>query len=817
MFLFTIPRVSFKAILVTVLVGVFSHLALAWDLWAVTSQDFSDGVDHDRFRILVVRDVDTQPIQEFVANYDPVPGTMDYYGYKNALGDIAFAPNGELYGVAVTLGEPSRLYRLIPGAASYSLEYLGDLPFQWGTSLYFDPSGRQAYVGGGLESWWPYEWSHGLYVFYNYDPSTAILWKDMRDDPSSPNGGTSMGYAHHDGYLYAFWGPGHWNKHITYLLRITEDENGNYVSHEIVDDVESNGLPDGAYDIISDGVNLYALGPNAFYRIENYQANGPLRFVKLFDFQLLEDESVNGITAQWADLELSLEARPTDEGPVGAFELVIRIENKGPYPAERVRAKVPLPGTVNLESQRTTQGTYDPATGTWEVGTLAVHGQAQLRLILSSSLAGPFNFEAWVTNSSALDPDSSPAGDRSFDDWRDGLPDDDEATIMYTPTADLQLSKAVRPERAGPGDTVKFTLTLSNEGPSGATGIEVRDSLPDGYSYVSARASRGSYDPDRGVWTVEALESNATATLELTATVKPRGERKNVAEVVAALQYDPDSTPGNGDASEDDYAEAAIVYLPEADLALTKTASPQPVAPGDQVTFTLTLENLGPNDASGVQVQDLLPSGYQYISDDGKGAYDPSTGIWTVGGLASGERKTLVINALVNSSGEYTNRATVTAQDPTDPSADNNEASLRPDLAPQVSDDEISTEEDTATKVLVLNNDRSPDGWGSLEVATAPQHGTAFVDDNGTPDNSSDDVIRYIPEENFNGEDAFSYRVCDLDGDCKVATVRVRVQPVNDPPVATDDLFVTKEDTSVSGNVITEDHGNGVDYDVDGW
>ena len=417
-------------ILWTIAVWLLTSPVLAWDLWMVTSQDFSDGVDHDRFRILVVRnlyDPEVARSQEFIANYEPVPGTMDYYGYKNALGDIAFAPDGNLYGVSVTLGENSGLYRLDRSGDPYSLNYLGDFPFQWGSSLYFDPRNGRGYTGGGLESWQPYEWSHGFYVFNNYDPSTTVLWRDMRSD--YPQGGTVMGYAHHGGYLYTFWGPGHWDQHTTYLLRITEDSSGNFVDYINLGDVESKGLPEGAWDIISDGVYLYALYPYALYRIENYQGNGTVRYVKVFDFNLQDDEAVNGITAKWADLEIELQARPTTNSFISGFDLIVTLRNRGPYPAERVKVYVAIPDGVTLSDQNSSQGFYDSATKTWDVGTLDVDDSAELVLALSSSSSGPFTFKAWVVHSSALDPDSSAVGDMNIDDWEDGIADDDEASL----------------------------------------------------------------------------------------------------------------------------------------------------------------------------------------------------------------------------------------------------------------------------------------------------------------------------------------------------------------------------------------------------
>ena len=84
---------------------------------------------------------------------------------------------------------------------------------------------------------------------------------------------------------------------------------------------------------------------------------------------------------------------------------------------------------------------------------------------------------------------------------------------------------------------------------------------------------------------------------------------------------------------------AEVVLLDSAqsaDLGITKTVDNATPAAGGTVVFTLTVTNHGPNNATGVVVNDPLPDGLTYVSDDGAGAYDPvDTGLWTVGALAN--------------------------------------------------------------------------------------------------------------------------------------------------------------------------------------
>lgn len=123
----------------------------------------------------------------------------------------------------------------------------------------------------------------------------------------------------------------------------------------------------------------------------------------------------------------------------------------------------------------------------------------------------------------------------------------------------------------------------------------------------------------------------------------------------------------------------ANLYFNAADLSLTKTASNSSPAVGANFTYTLTLTNSGPAPASGVVVTDVLPAGITYISDDGGGAYNSGTGLWTISGsIASGASRTLIITVRALSSGTYVNTAEIFASNNADPDSAPNNAGSSP-------------------------------------------------------------------------------------------------------------------------------------------
>ncbi|WP_456315731.1 HYR domain-containing protein, partial [Pseudomonas shirazensis] len=122
------------------------------------------------------------------------------------------------------------------------------------------------------------------------------------------------------------------------------------------------------------------------------------------------------------------------------------------------------------------------------------------------------------------------------------------------------------------------------------------------------------------------------------------------------------------------------------DLGITKTVDNATPCVGSNVEFTLKLSNLGSNNASGVSINDLLPTGYTFVSSTPSvGTYNSGTGVWSIGNVDGGISATLKIVAKVNASGVYTNTAAIPSSVPDTNSANNSaSASTTPNPLPTV-------------------------------------------------------------------------------------------------------------------------------------
>ncbi|EII3139052.1 tandem-95 repeat protein [Vibrio parahaemolyticus] len=141
----------------------------------------------------------------------------------------------------------------------------------------------------------------------------------------------------------------------------------------------------------------------------------------------------------------------------------------------------------------------------------------------------------------------------------------------------------------------------------------------------------------------------------------------------------------------------------------------------------------------------------------------------------------------------------------TDPSGESVSQTVNFTVAPvaDIVADSARVVEDTPTIIKVLGNDtfEGDDKVVSLDTNNGPANGTVSVNPDGS--------VTYTPNDNYVGKDTFTYIVTS-GGVSESTTVEVNVTPVNDAPVAKDDIATTQEDTAVTIDVLPND------TDVDG-
>jgi uncharacterized repeat protein (TIGR01451 family) len=123
--------------------------------------------------------------------------------------------------------------------------------------------------------------------------------------------------------------------------------------------------------------------------------------------------------------------------------------------------------------------------------------------------------------------------------------------------ADLSLTKTVDNGTPTVGNNITYAIAVTNKGPNATSGVIVKDILPSQVSYISDDSS-GSYNSATGNWNVGSLNNGETKTLKITVKVNTATTFSNTAEVTASSLADPNSTPNNNIASEDDQANISV-------------------------------------------------------------------------------------------------------------------------------------------------------------------------------------------------------------------------------------------------------------------
>ncbi len=160
--------------------------------------------------------------------------------------------------------------------------------------------------------------------------------------------------------------------------------------------------------------------------------------------------------------------------------------------------------------------------------------------------------------------------------------------------------------------------------------------------------------------------------------------------------------------------------------------------------------------------------------------------------------------ATINPTADWNGKETITFT-AKDPSGESVSQTVDFTVAPvvDIKADSTNVVEDTPTIINVLGNDtfEGADKVVSLDAENSPKNGTVIVNSDGT--------VTYTPDDNYVGEDTFTYIVTS-GGVSESTTVEVNVTPVNDAPVAKNDISTTQEDTAVTIDVLSND------TDVDG-
>ncbi len=237
-----------------------------------------------------------------------------------------------------------------------------------------------------------------------------------------------------------------------------------------------------------------------------------------------------------------------------------------------------------------------------------------------------------------------------------------------------------------------YTIDVSNAGPADAQNVVLDDAIPPSITGAEFSVDGGvTFNPWPTIYDLGTLLAGETRTILIRGTVvsSATGSITNIANVTSSTL---DPNLDNNTSIVDTEVNAL------ADISVIKTVSPNPVSPGEALTYTINVANTGPADAENVVLTDVISPeiiGAEFSTDGGGVTFNPWPGTYDLGTLANGETRTILIRGTVSLSAVATisNTAGVISSTP-DPNLDNNTSTV---------DTEINTADISVIKTSDLN------------------------------------------------------------------------------------------------------------------
>jgi len=384
------------------------------------------------------------------------------------------------------------------------------------------------------------------------------------------------------------------------------------------------------------------------------------------------EESVTVITAvvSAADLSVALTASPNPVLAGSDLTYTLAVSNLGPDAASGATATLPLGSGVTFVSASSSAGTVASTGGqvVADLGDLAVGAQATVQVVVQVETAGELSETATVSSNSQ-DPDLSN--------------NSATATTEVDPAADLGVSITASASPIASNIDFAYKVAVTNAGPSSGSNVVVTDSLPPGVTFVSAASDQGVTPTlSNGVvtLTIGTLNPNSTAnlTIEVDPTAAPGSTLKDTASV-AGQEADPNQANNT--------ATLVTPVRGVSDLVVTAVAQPAAVYVGQNVTYTLTMSNQGPNDEPDAILTCPLPPDVVVVSAGTTQGQPPlfASGLMTadLGLLKAGQsaQATLVVTPQAAAAGTLTTSFSIEGEN-FDPTLSNNSAQASVAITP---------------------------------------------------------------------------------------------------------------------------------------
>jgi uncharacterized repeat protein (TIGR01451 family) len=387
--------------------------------------------------------------------------------------------------------------------------------------------------------------------------------------------------------------------------------------------------------------------------------------------------STNVVVADSADLSVTNSASPVPVQAGNNITYTQVVTNAGPSTATTASFTESTPPNTTFVSLTPVPGGWSctlPTVGS--AGTITctnpsfAPGTASFPVVLkvtAGTVAGTAINDTATISSVTSDPNSANNSATAAD------------VVALGTQADLVTTNSASPALVAAGSNLTYTQSVTNDGPAAATTASFTQTTPPNTNFQSitppAGWTCGTLPPIGGTGTITctdpSLAVNAIANFTLVLQVNagtPSGTNISETDTATATNIVPGLTTNSATAT------AIVANANSADVAIVKTATPNPVLEGDPLTYSLAVANNGPASATNVTVIDTLPSSVTFLqTTTTQGSCSEAGGTVTclLGTMANAGTATITVLTIPGTPGVITNTATVMA-DQTDPNLSNN-------------------------------------------------------------------------------------------------------------------------------------------------
>ncbi|KZX10267.1 hypothetical protein MBCUR_18570 [Methanobrevibacter curvatus] len=320
---------------------------------------------------------------------------------------------------------------------------------------------------------------------------------------------------------------------------------------------------------------------------------------------------------------------------------IINVTNHGPDNATGVSLTDVLDYRLIYVSDNAS-GVKVGQTVSWIGITINVNGSYIIQLIVRLNGTGNIKNIVNVTGS-----DQNNTGDNSSEG--------NNSTINVNPTVNLNVTKTANTTNVLNGQEILFTITVTNNGPDNATNVNITEIFGPKLIYVNSSTNFGNYDETDHIWYIGSIANSSTVTLTLVFRVNGTGDISN-----NLLIYSSENNTGNNTINITINSSKAV------NLSIIKTANISGIVYLNQkIAYTITVSNYGPDNATNINIADILPNQLQFVSANGTYHHNAGAVTWSIAEIANGDSYTIKLIVKVVGVGNIVNIANINSSNET--------------------------------------------------------------------------------------------------------------------------------------------------------